>query len=59
MSKLFPFHGGVKTIRHKTESNQQPIKTGMLPHRLVVPLHQHIGIVAKPVVEVGARVLKG
>ncbi len=59
MNGLFPFHGGVKTVRHKTESNQQPIAPGVLPKRLVVPLHQHIGKTAKPVVQAGDRVLKG
>lgn len=59
MSRLFPFHGGVKTVRHKTESNQQPIAPGVLPGRLVVPLHQHVGASAKPMVQTGDRVLKG
>jgi len=59
MSALFPFHGGLKTIRHKTESNQTPIQTGLLPPRLTVPLRQHIGAAAKPVVAIGDRVFKG
>ena len=59
MSALFPFHGGLKTVRHKTESNQTPIQTGILPPYLTVPLRQHIGAIAKPVVAVGDRVFKG
>jgi electron transport complex protein RnfC len=59
MSALFPFHGGVKTARHKTESNQRPIAPGILPPRLIVPLHQHVGATAKPIVQPGDRVLKG
>lgn len=59
MSALFSFHGGVKTVRHKTESSQRPIQPGLLPSRLVVPLHQHVGATAKPVVQPGDRVLKG
>jgi len=59
MSRLFPFHGGLKTVRHKAESNQQPIRPAALPHRLTVPLHQHIGAIAKPLVQVGDQVLKG
>ncbi len=59
MSGLFSFHGGVKTARHKTESNQRPIQPGLLPARLVVPLHQQVGATAKPVVQSGDRVLKG
>ena len=59
MSALFPFHGGLKTVRHKTESNTLPIESGPLPRRLVVPLRQHMGNAAKPVVQPGDRVLKG
>ncbi len=59
MSGLFPFHGGLKTVRHKTESNQQPIRWSALPHRLTVPLRQHIGAIAKPLARAGERVLKG
>ena len=59
MSTLFPFHGGVKTTRHKLESNQHPIAPGATPSRLVVPLHQHVGATAKPIVQPGDRVLKG
>ena len=56
---LFPFHGGLKTVRHKAESNQSPIQPGVLPRRLTVPLRQHIGAIAKPLVQPGDRVLKG
>ena len=59
MNRLFPFHGGLKTVRHKTESNQQPILSGPAPRRLVVPLRQHIGAIAKPLARPGDRVLKG
>ena len=59
MSRLFLFHGGLKTVRHKTESNQQPIRPAPVPRRLVVPLRQHIGAIAKPLVQAGDRVLKG
>ncbi len=59
MSGLFAFHGGLKTVRHKSESNQRPIQLGALSERLVVPLRQHIGAIAKPLVQAGDRVLKG
>ncbi len=59
MSRLFPFHGGLKTVRHKAESNQRSIASGILPKRLVVPLRQHIGAIAKPLVQPGDRVSKG
>ena len=59
MIKLFPFHGGLKTVRHKTESNVLSIEPGPLPRRLTVPLRQHMGNAAKPVIQPGDRVLKG
>ncbi|HRD64629.1 MAG TPA: electron transport complex subunit RsxC [Candidatus Competibacter sp.] len=59
MSGLFSFHGGLKTVRHKTESNREAIRASVLPQRLTVPLRQHIGAIAKPLVQAGDRVLKG
>ncbi|MFZ1827976.1 MAG: electron transport complex subunit RsxC [Candidatus Competibacteraceae bacterium] len=56
---LFSFHGGLKTVRHKAESNRQPIQPGVLPRRLTIPLRQHIGAIAKPLVQPGDPVLKG
>jgi electron transport complex protein RnfC len=44
---------------HKTESSRLPIAAAPLPQRLIVPLRQHIGNPAKPVVNVGDYVLKG
>ncbi|MHB1145841.1 MAG: electron transport complex subunit RsxC [Thiobacillus sp.] len=56
---LFTFKGGVHPPEHKTESNTRPIHAAPLPKKLVIPLRQHIGNPARPVVEVGERVLKG
>ena len=56
---LFSFHGGVHPPQHKQESTAQPIARAPLPPRLIVPLHQHIGERAKPVVQVGELVRKG
>jgi len=57
--ELFKFKGGVHPPEHKTESNGRPVHAAPLPRKLVIPLRQHIGNPAKPVVEVGDRVLKG
>ena len=57
--KLFTFKGGVHPPEHKSESNVRPVHAAPLPRKLVIPLRQHIGNPAKPVVEVGDRVLKG
>ncbi len=59
MKDLFSFHGGVKAASHKSESNQQPIKSSILPHVLTVPLRQHTGSISKPLVKAGDHVLKG
>ena len=57
--ELFKFKGGVHPPGHKTESNTRPVHAAPLPRKLVIPLRQHIGNPAKPVVSVGERVLKG
>jgi electron transport complex protein RnfC len=57
--ELFNFKGGVHPPGHKTESNTRPVHVAPLPRKLVIPLRQHIGNPAKPVVSVGERVLKG
>ena len=59
MRTLYKFHGGVHPPEHKEESNRLPIAPAPLPKRLTVPLRQHIGNPAIPVVQVGDHVLKG
>ena len=57
--KLYIFPGGVHPAGHKAESNTTPIRPMPLLPRYVVPLRQHIGTPARPLVQVGDRVLKG
>jgi electron transport complex protein RnfC len=57
--ELFTFKGGVHPPEHKAESNARPIHPAPLPKKLVIPLRQHIGNPAKPVVAVGDPVKKG
>jgi electron transport complex protein RnfC len=59
MRKLYHFHGGIHPPSNKTQSTQVAIAQAPLPSRLVVPLHQHAGEAAKPIVQVGDHVLKG
>ncbi len=59
MRPLFKFHGGVHPPTHKEQSTRTPIAQAALPSKLVIPLHQHVGNRAVPVVQVGDRVLKG
>ena len=56
---LFGFKGGVKPQTNKAPSVQEPIGQAPLPARLYVPLHQSIGGVPNPLVQVGEPVLKG
>jgi electron transport complex protein RnfC len=51
--------GGVHPEGNKELSAECPIRSVPLPHKLYVPLQQHIGAPAVPVVNVGDRVLKG
>lgn len=59
ISRLFKFHGGVHPPEHKLESTTSPIRAVPMPQRLLLPLRQHVGNVAKLQVAVGDRVLKG
>ena len=56
---LWEIPGGVHPPENKAQSVQQPIRPGPLPATLVVPLQQHIGAPARPVVQIGDHVLKG
>ena len=56
--KLFRFKGGIHPEEHKT-TQQLPIKKLPLPSHLYLPLQQHIGAPASPLVEVGDYVYKG
>ena len=53
------FRGGVHLPDRKSLTAGQSIQKAYLPDRLYLPLHQHIGASAEPVVAVGDSVLKG
>lgn len=57
--KLFRFPGGVHLDDHKAMSSESGIVDIALPPRIVLPMRQHIGAPAEPLVKVGDRVLKG
>ncbi|MFC2974263.1 electron transport complex subunit RsxC [Azotobacter bryophylli] len=57
--RLWDFHGGIHPPSCKEQSTRTPIQRAPLPRRLVLPLSQHVGSPAEPLVEVGQRVLKG
>ncbi len=58
-ARLWHFHGGLHLTDHKAESTNLPIADLPVPSQLVLPLVQHIGAAAEPLVQVGERVLKG
>ena len=57
--QLWNFHGGIHPPQHKGLSTRHPITQAAIATELVIPLHQHIGQSAEPIVEIGAQVLKG
>ncbi len=57
--KFFRFKGGVHPEGNKTPTTREAIQSLPLPARLYVPLQQHIGAPARPVVGIGQQVLKG
>ncbi|HEX5338416.1 MAG TPA: electron transport complex subunit RsxC [Gallionella sp.] len=59
MRTLYKFHGGVHPPTNKTQSTRTPIAAAPLPTKLVIPFHQHVGNIARPLVKAGDHVLKG
>jgi Na+-translocating ferredoxin:NAD+ oxidoreductase subunit C len=57
--RLWDFPGGVRLERRKAQSLQTPLMQMPPPPRIVLPLQQHIGELAEPMVEIGERALKG
>ena len=56
---LGKLHGGLRLPAHKRESTAELIKVAPIPSRLVLPIEQHVGSPAQPVVGVGDLVFKG
>ncbi|MEQ8515597.1 MAG: electron transport complex subunit RsxC, partial [Chromatocurvus sp.] len=59
MRQVHDFHGGIHPAEHKSESLAQSIQPAGIPDILILPLGQHIGASAIPVVAPGQRVLGG
>lgn len=52
--------GGIHAAEHKAETSGLPIALDMpLPKKLFIPVQQHVGKPAEPLVKVGDKVLKG
>ncbi len=56
---LHRFPGGLSLTPHKEITNQKPSILHPLPERMFLPLQQHIGIAAVPIVKPGDKVRKG
>jgi len=59
IKKFFNFKGGLHLAGHKQTTTQHPVTPAKLPSIIILPLHQHIGAPAEPIVSVGEHVLKG
>ncbi|MBI1194328.1 MAG: electron transport complex subunit RsxC [Gammaproteobacteria bacterium] len=59
LRKLFKIRGGVHPDDHKGRTAQSSIEDMPMPALLHIPLQQHIGSPASPMVKRGDRVLKG
>lgn len=59
LRRLWPFNGGVHPRQNKHPSTRNNIEQALIPDRLTLPLHQHIGEPAEPLVSIGDQVLKG
>ncbi len=57
--KLLTFRGGVHPPENKRLTGNKPVEDLPLPERVFIPLAQHTGAPANPVVEKGAKVKKG
>ena len=56
--KLLTFKGGIHPPYNKEYTNQIALRKAEAPKVVYIPLQQHIGAPAKPIVEVGDEVKK-
>lgn len=56
---LGKLHGGLRLQAKKSESTSMPIQDIPVPAQLIMPLTQHVGDPAQPIVGIGEHVLKG
>lgn len=57
--KVWELPGGIHPPQNKAQSMQLPLGSLPIPPQLIIPLNQHIGAPAKPIVQVGDKVLAG
>jgi len=56
---LGKLHGGLRLTAHKSASTGLSIQSPPMPGQLILPIDQHVGEPAQPLVGIGERVLKG
>jgi electron transport complex protein RnfC len=56
---LGKLHGGLRLDARKSQSTGLPIQSPPLPEQLILPIDQHAGEPAQPLVRPGEKVLKG
>ncbi len=56
---LGTLHGGLRLEANKAVATSSPLAAMPVPSQLIMPLHQHVGDPAQPIVGIGERVLKG
>lgn len=54
-----PIHGGLRLDAHKQRSRSKPLRVATTPTQVVLPLDQHGGAAATPIVKAGDTVLLG
>ncbi|RMF19826.1 MAG: electron transport complex subunit RsxC, partial [Gammaproteobacteria bacterium] len=59
MRKIWDFHGGIHPPENKAQSTRKPIRRFPLVQTYVVPLNQHLGSPAEPIVAAGQSVKAG
>ncbi len=59
MSAPARVHGGLRLEPHTARSTSRPIRVAAAPARAVLPLDQHAGHAARPLVRIGDRVQRG
>ncbi|MCP4488668.1 MAG: electron transport complex subunit RsxC [Gammaproteobacteria bacterium] len=57
--RLFGFQGGIHPGYHKDRTSNRAVKRLPFPLRLILPLDQHIGAPALPIVRPGQEVIRG
>lgn len=59
LEKPIPFGGGIEISPNKAISLEKPLTKASLPNIIKIPLRQHIGLQARPIVTAGEYVYKG